>query len=110
MPQTQCVSVFASHRVTVGVSPGATVARVGAVAVSASVSVSESIMVCVSVLQCPSLRLFSPSRDSASPSPGFIWNPHKVFSWYIPGIYQVYTFLVDMPGIYLVYPKNMFSR
>ena len=39
-----------------------------------------------------------------------IWNPHKVFSWYIPGIYQVYTFSVDMPGIYLVYPKYMFSR
>ena len=38
-----------------------------------------------------------------------IWNPHKVFSWYIPGIYQVYTFPVDMPGIYLEYSKNMFK-
>jgi hypothetical protein len=30
----------------------------------------------------------------------FIWNPQKLFFWYIPGIFQVYTFPVDMPGIY----------
>ena len=48
--------------------------------------------------------------DSPADVYTIIWNPHKVFSWYIPGIYQVYTFSVDMPGIYLVYPKNMFSR
>ena len=31
-------------------------------------------------------------------------NPIKVFTRYIPGIYQVYTILRYIPGIYLVYP------
>ncbi len=44
------------------------------------------------------------------PGPGNIWNPQKVFSWYIPGIYQVYSFPVHIPSIYLVYTKNTFCK
>jgi hypothetical protein len=40
----------------------------------------------------------------------FIWKPLKCFSWYILGIYQVYTFIIPEPGIYLVYTRNMFSE
>ncbi len=39
-----------------------------------------------------------------------IWNPLKCFSGYIPGIYQVYTFITSKPGIYLVYFRYMFSE
>jgi hypothetical protein len=41
-----------------------------------------------------------------------IWNSQKVFFGYIPGIYQMYTFPVDTPGIHLIYPSphNMISE
>ncbi len=29
---------------------------------------------------------------------------HKVYTWYMPGIYHVYVDLNDMHGIYMVYP------
>ena len=40
----------------------------------------------------------------------YIWKPLKCFSWYIPGIYQVYTFIIPKLGIYLVYTRNIFSE
>jgi hypothetical protein len=36
--------------------------------------------------------------------------PLESFFWYIPGLYQVYTFPIDIPGIYLVYLHNMISE
>ncbi len=41
---------------------------------------------------------------------GNIWKDGKFKTWYIPGIYQVYTFMMDIlvlgiyiPGLYLIY-------
>ena len=40
---------------------------------------------------------------------GTIWKPQKVLTWYIPGIYLVYTFRLCNPGIYQVYDRNFFG-
>jgi hypothetical protein len=36
----------------------------------------------------------------------FIWITQILKSWYVPGIYQVYTFPIDIPSIY---PEHKFQ-